>query len=475
MLIENKKYYFLLFIFCLASRIATTIYYIEDTDSLRFALSIGEYDVAKLQPHFPGYPIFCFFAKILFFFTKSLAISFSIIGGVSIFIIIFFLLKICKTDIWTTKGAMLSGLVFLNPLLWLMSNRYMPDLMGLAIVVLAFYFLSTEKFSDKNIMLGFLFTGLVSGVRLSYLPVLLVPVCRHFILSKNKINLFISITAGFLFWLVPFIWVTGFENLFNSAFKQANGHFLDFGGTIITENNWTKRIFVIIRSIWADGLGGYWFGRSLQTLLLSIPMVYIMYSGFKNLKTKKPINLYWILISFICVYGLWIFFFQNVIYKSRHVLPLLVPFILILLQGVMFLIRKDNILNKIIVILFFLSLINVTSVLVVQHKGSSAISRIKDQLIVNNNDQIIASTPLINYYLKYNGVVGKFFDIENENDIHKIIALENDSLYLIGNFKDSFINNYNIVSDSIFFHNPYVNRMWSDIRTFTIAKKYNVR
>ena len=471
MFIKNKKAYFLLFICCLVSRIATTIYYIEDTDSLRFALSIGEYDITKLQPHFPGYPIFCFFAKILFFFTKSLAVSFSIIGALSIFSIIYFLLKIFKTDFLTIEGAMLSGLVFFNPLLWLMSNRYMPDLMGLAFVVSAFYFLSVDKVSDKNIVLGFFFTGLIAGVRLSYLPILLVPVCYHFVLSKKKINLFVSITVGCLFWLVPLTWSTGFENLFNAAFKQTHGHFSDFGGTIITENNWTKRFFIIIRSIWADGLGGYWFGRSLQTLLLSIPMIYIMYFGFKKNKIERYSKNYLILISFVFVYGLWIFFFQNVIYKSRHVLPLLVPLLLILFQGGITLIRKDNIFNKIIIGLFFLSLINVTSVLVVQHKGPSAISKIKDQLIINDKDQIIVSTPLINYYLKYNGVVGNFLDIEDESDIQSIIALEKDSLHLIGNFIDNFTNNYSAISDSIFFHNPYVNRMWSDVRTFKLLKK----
>ena len=188
MLIQNKKAYFLLIICCLASRIATTIYYIEDTDSLRFALSITDYDITKIQPHFPGYPIFCFFAKMLYLFTESLSLSFSIIGALSLFTIIYFSLKICKTDLLTFKGLILSGLIFFNPLLWLMSNRYMPDLMGLAISLVAFYFLSAEKKSDKNILLGFLFTGLLTGVRLSFLPILFFPICYHFILSrKNQI------------------------------------------------------------------------------------------------------------------------------------------------------------------------------------------------------------------------------------------------------------------------------------------------
>ena len=122
----------------------------------------------------------------------------------------------------------------------------MPDLMGLAISLVAFYFLSAEKKSDKNILLGFLFTGLLTGVRLSFLPILFFPICYHFILSRKKSNLFVSISVGCLFWLVPLIFITGFENLFNAALKQAHGHFSDFGGTIITENDWSKRFLSII-------------------------------------------------------------------------------------------------------------------------------------------------------------------------------------------------------------------------------------
>ena len=70
----------MLFTICVLSRAITSIYYIEDIDSLRFALGVQDYSVINLQPHFPGYPIFIFFAKIVFFFSNSLGITFSIMG-----------------------------------------------------------------------------------------------------------------------------------------------------------------------------------------------------------------------------------------------------------------------------------------------------------------------------------------------------------------------------------------------------------
>ncbi len=459
---------------CLVSRILTTIYYIEDTDSLRFALSINDYDITKLQPHFPGYPIYCFLAKILYFFTKSFAVSFSILGAVSIFSIIFFLLKIMNTELQTIKGALLAGLVFFNPLLWLMSNRYMPDLMGLAFTLSAFYFLCFENNYDKKLSKGFLLTGLLAGLRLSFLPVLIVPACYNFFYSNKKIYLILAFAGGCFVWLVPLIWMSGFENLFNAALKQTQGHFADFGGTIITESNALKRLLMIIRSIWADGLGGYWIGRSWQTLFLSFFMIYTIYLGLKNLKELNKKENYFIFFSFVIVYGLWIFFFQNVIYKSRHILPLLIPFILVLYQGGLVLLKRGNILNMLTLGVFFIFLVNVTTVLFLQHKNPSAISSIKDQLIIKDKNQVVISTPLINYYLKHNGVIAEFFDIDSANDIQNIIDMKNDSLILIGNFKGNFLKDYELISDSTFFHNPYVNQMWSEISMYIMTSKTNV-
>ena len=54
---NKNKALTLLFATCVLTRIASTIYYIEDADSLRFALGILDYDVVKYQPHFPGYPV----------------------------------------------------------------------------------------------------------------------------------------------------------------------------------------------------------------------------------------------------------------------------------------------------------------------------------------------------------------------------------------------------------------------------------
>ena len=82
------------------------------------------------------------------------------------------------------------------------------------------------------------------------------------------------------------------------------------------------------------------------------------------------------------------------------------------------------------------------------------------------------STPLINYYLKLNGIKKKFINIENSKEF-ELFKYENnnDEILLIGNFKLMFKDDYTIIVDSIFYHNPYVNRMWSQIETYKIIKQ----
>ena len=125
----------------------------------------------------------------------------------------------------------------------------------------------------------------------------------------------------------------------------------------------------------------------------------------------------------------------------------------------------------IVTVLFFLGLMNTTFVLVKQHIRPSAISSLKDHLINQNEKETIVSIPLINNYLKHHGLKNQFINIENENDVKQIKLLDKKKLILIGNFKKSFLDNYQGDDQINFYHNPYVNRMWSEISMYSVGKK----
>ena len=67
--------------------------------------------------------------------------------------------------------------------------------------------------------------------------------------------------------------------------------------------------------------------------------------------------------------------------------------------------------------------------------------------------------------------VREFYDIENAHDVDPIKLLKTDSLLLIGNFQKRFLDHYVLTYDSTYYHNPYMNRMWSEINVSSIKKK----
>ena len=176
MKISNRNLTIFLFFVCLLSRVATSIFHIEDIDSLRFALSLHEFNVSKMQPHFPGYPVFIVIAKGLYFITKSMGITFSIIGGLSLFVLIIFTLKLFYLKLNSVQGLLCTSLLFLNPFLWLMSNRFMPDLLGLCVSIASLNFLITSANRLRLLLIGFFLVGILCGTRLSYAPLLALPV-----------------------------------------------------------------------------------------------------------------------------------------------------------------------------------------------------------------------------------------------------------------------------------------------------------
>ncbi|HAT48247.1 MAG TPA: hypothetical protein DCS71_04890, partial [Flavobacteriales bacterium] len=86
------------FVVVAATRFATTVYYIEDIDSLRFALSATEFDVINNKPHFPGYPVFVALLQCVHAMFNSVALSFSLLGAVATTGISFALIELARLN-----------------------------------------------------------------------------------------------------------------------------------------------------------------------------------------------------------------------------------------------------------------------------------------------------------------------------------------------------------------------------------------
>ena len=466
-----------LVVVCIGSRLATTITYIEDPDSLRFALSVAdEFDVAALQPHFPGYPVFWAVAELFYLPTASFSVSFSLVGGLATVGLVWALLRLWGRPLCSMDGTMLSGAVVLNPLLWLMGTRYMPDLLGTAgavatlAVLLRALFAHNRIINERMALVGVVLTGLLAGLRLSYLPLVIVPALLVLGRSARPARLIAAGTAGVGVWLVPMVLDTGLWTLIDVAWGQTTGHFSDFGGTVQTESDLGRRLAGTVQGLWADGLGGWWPGRHWSTALVVAGVAATGGAGTWRLWRSGALHgRYARMIAAGAVpYALWMFFFQNVVHKSRHVLPLLALLLPVLAAGAAALWRTRAWPIRGAVLAVAGAYAAVTLVLVAQHRTPSAIAQAKafveTTAQTDSGPTRVASVPLVNTYLRTQQVGARFFSIEDSSDVRRLREAETGRTLVVGTYAS--LLDEAPTRTRTFYHNPHVNRMWPKVTVY---------
>lgn len=114
---------------------------------------------------------------------------------------------------------------------------------------------------------------------------------------------------------------------------------------------------------------------------------------------------------------------------------------------------------------FFLCYSYVTINIVAQHTKPTAIAQIHEYLRDKQHEQgkqlHIVSVPLIKYYLAAQAVEAVYVPIKSEADLAQLDELET-GFVVIG----SPLPNRKPKVEKIFYHNPYVNRMWSELPLF---------
>jgi len=462
-------------IICIVSRIVTSIFYIEDIDSLRFFLSAIDFNILEGRPHFPGYPVYCFILNVISFITGSISISFSLIGAFSIFSIIYFSNKIWHLK-FKKKSYFLIFLIIFNPFLWIMSNRYMPDILGLSLLTIStYYFLVFRKYKLKKSYLILAVTiGFLAGVRISYLP-FVIPFIYYFIKQK-EIKFFLYLSLSILIWLFPLILLFDFTDLWQIFIRDLNGHFFNWGGTIYSnEISIAKRLYKMFEFLLVDGIGFWKNDRTIFTLINSIILL-IMFIYFFTKKIQfKKINFKPSIIKIsICsiIYILWVLFFQNIYYKPRHIIPIILVLIFIISYIFERCNNKNNLLHLILTICFVISYLFVSIKLNIDHTQPSAISQIKSHFKKESskNKLVIFTEPLMKLYfskqLEQKNI--KIYPYEKLNP--DIIKYYHNLNYTIYSTKQLYLNKDNLTDTVVFYHNPYVNRLWSTLKIYKYEK-----
>ena len=468
---------------CLVTRLITTVTYLEDPDSLRFALAVADrYDLTALQPHFPGYPVFWAVAKPIYLLTGSFSVAFAVLGGLAtVLLVAAGLLLLPENRIRSPEGLFWTVLVVWNPMVWLLGNRYMPDLLGAAVVLASVGFairaIREGRTTDAYIA-GALF-GLLGGLRLSYVPFALIPLAGLIWKRPSARGALCSAAVlGTLVWLVPLMLYTGWEPMMTAAGRQTAGHFMEFGGTVLSEStSAVGRIGQATAAIWADGLGAWLPGRHPLTAVVAVAIsaigcraLFVTAQDFQARDWGWQASVLRWLIPSVVLYATWMVLYQNVLYKSRHVLPLLIVVLLALSIAAKGIARKK--VGRGIIAAGALAYGLVAVVLAAQHKQPTAIAQVVEQVRAISETQPdlrVVAMPLVTFMLEVQGVDVTFVEADDRVSM-ALLNSDREAGFPIVSIGMP-LENRAPETTSTFYHNPFVNRMWPEIPLYVYAAR----
>lgn len=213
---------------------------LEDLDSINFALGVRQFDVARHQPHPPGYPLYIALAKLSTPAlraagvdapaSRGLAIWSALAGAAALPALLMFFRRLEQRRdlaVWATV------LVALSPLYWFTALRPLSDMAGLAVSMWVLALVSGTP-SRRALVGGSVLAGLAVGLR-SQTAVLTFPFLVYAWLRQRDVRAVAAsaagLVAGGLAWGVPLLVVSGGVRAYLDALSfQADA---DLGGGIV--------------------------------------------------------------------------------------------------------------------------------------------------------------------------------------------------------------------------------------------------
>jgi hypothetical protein len=363
---------------CLSSRLLAISPFLEDWDSVDFALALDDYNIKRYQPHFPGYPVYIFLSWLCQRFVHEPATAVVLPGawlGALTVIPVYGLAQ----RLFDRRVAALSALLFtVNPACWLQAEKAFSDASGLFVLTAAVYAgwrASAPDARSYHLFLSGFLLGLGLGVRLSYMPFLLSWAGLLMYLYRQPGSGAVPLSdgcyglvMGVCLWLAPQLALTGGLDLLDDGLAFTSQHFSQWGGTLVSSatpeyQQVCDRLTMLVWGLLAYSLGFWWPDTSSVRIVPSAIMLIAFAFGCRQIRWGKRTGF---LLLYTLPYGLWVFFGQHA-EQPRHLLPLIPVLLVLLAVGLDRLLHASARLGWIACVLLFLVLGAMSTRLIVVH------------------------------------------------------------------------------------------------------------
>jgi hypothetical protein len=304
---------------------------LEDIDSINFALGVADFDVARHQPHPPGYPVFIALGKTATFMLRLAQVPspevrglalWSTLFGAALVVLLYALFRALAPAANPTRAAWATAVAALSPLFWFTALRPLSDTTGLAAAIAAQALIVpaiSGHGKPRTLMYGAFIAGLAIGVRsqtfLLTLPLLGVAVAipGSSLRARDRLAALAAAFAGVLLWAIPLVVASGGLSSYAAALGSQAGE--DFSGVVMLWTMRTARVAVdalIYSFLWP-------WGHPIAGAIVVVTAC----AGAALMLWKSARTLAMILVAF-APYAIFHLLFHETI-TVRYALPLVVP------------------------------------------------------------------------------------------------------------------------------------------------------
>lgn len=421
--------------------------WLEDWDSVQFALALTDYSVVNHQPHPPGYPLFILIARFFNLFIQNDTLTLTTLSALFATLSIVPLFLLAK-KLFNFQAAIISCLIFIvTPVGWVMSEVATTNMTGLFFeITLAYLAVKFLKNPTKALPLGF-FAGFILGIRPTDLPVVISILA---FLTINNLNpryiffLFISFIGSIMLWLIPLIYITGVGEFIEAYSKVAD--YIIWHDTL-TGQQLTVKSYIRVR------LSGFLLliEQGFTTILALITFILLTHLTLRKARSVFTTPKYQLIYFWVVGYAMLLLFFYN-LELPQYTLPLLPPVALII--GYSASLLKNQLIKIVIIFILLIQLISISLPQVISQSKDIPPS-IEPVLYIKQNLDPLKTTLITTYiYRQVQYYIPEYKNYYGVNNVRENI----ESKYIVTDYEDiknhlPFFNEY-ILADTKSYSKP---------------------
>ena len=292
----------------------------DDWDGIGFVESVRHFDMARFQPHPPGYPVYVALLKSAALVTRDPLRACVLVAVASGVLAVAFTWGAVRAIAGERAAWLAAILVGAAPLAWRSCSGVGSEGPALGCLAALAWGLGRAWQGQRPAWTAIAIgagAGLGLGVRLSWAPLfvaglLLAP-------RGSRLRAWVASAVSTTAWALPFTAIVGPSRLFALYATHLVGHAQRWGGTVTTEPG-VVRLAWLARDVFVDGLG---VGPDPLGIALALVLAFAAVHGLVTWRSAGwPV---WkAVLAVVAPYVTWIALEQNLRDQPRHALPLVV-------------------------------------------------------------------------------------------------------------------------------------------------------